>query len=36
VFEVRHGQALIFSKRQSHRFPEPGEVVGLLRERRDD
>lgn len=33
VFEVRHGQELVFSKREAGRFPLPGEVVRLLRER---
>ena len=31
VFEVEADGRLIFSKRTLGRFPEPGEIVGLLR-----
>jgi len=31
VFEVEYGGKLLFSKKQSGRFPTDGEVVGLLR-----
>ncbi len=30
VFEIRRDDELIFSKRQLGRFPEPGEIPGLL------
>jgi selenoprotein W-related protein len=30
VFEVVANGALVFSKRQLGRFPDPGEVVGIL------
>ena len=30
VFEVRVGEQLAFSKRQTGRFPEPGEVETTL------
>lgn len=33
VFEVRHGQELVFSKREAGRFPQPGEVLRMLEER---
>jgi predicted Rdx family selenoprotein len=31
VFEVRRDGDLIFSKKRLGRFPEPGEIPGLLR-----
>jgi selenoprotein W-related protein len=31
VFEVEADGRLVFSKRKLGRFPEPGEVIGLLR-----
>lgn len=34
-FEVRFGDEVLFSKRESDRFPEPGEVEGLLATRLD-
>ena len=30
VFEVRHGERLVFSKRNHGRFPDPGEVKAAL------
>jgi selenoprotein W-related protein len=33
VFEVQLDGALVFSKKASRRHAEPGEVVGLIRER---
>jgi selenoprotein W-related protein len=30
VFEVSVGGKKVFSKKQTGRFPEPGEIVGLL------
>ena len=33
IFEVAYGGDLIFSKRVLHRFPEPGEVERLLRDK---
>ncbi len=30
IFDVRLDGALVFSKRAVGRFPEPGEVAGLL------
>ena len=30
-FEVTVGDALVYSKLQTHRHAEPGEVVGLVR-----
>jgi selenoprotein W-related protein len=30
-FEVKVGERLIYSKLQTHRHAEPGEVVGLVR-----
>jgi len=30
-FEVKVGDALVYSKLQTHRHAEPGEVVGLVR-----
>jgi len=30
VFEVRLGNELIYSKKATGRFPEPGEVVGVV------
>ncbi|GAB4344674.1 MAG: hypothetical protein Kow0089_21380 [Desulfobulbaceae bacterium] len=32
VFEVRMNGRLIFSKKQSGRFPEDGEIVRLVKE----
>ena len=32
IFEVRHGQELVFSKREAGRFPVPGEVLRMLGE----
>jgi len=32
VFEVRLDGELIFSKAETYRFPEPGEVEGLVDE----
>jgi hypothetical protein len=29
-FDVLHEGELVFSKERVHRFPEPGEVLGLL------
>jgi hypothetical protein len=29
-FDVLHDGTLVFSKERVHRFPEPGEVLGLL------
>jgi len=31
VFEVRVDGELVYSKEETRRFPEPGEVVGLLK-----
>jgi len=31
-FDVVSDGALVFSKHELHRFPEPGEVLSLLRE----
>jgi selenoprotein W-related protein len=31
VFEIRHGNELLFSKRQLGRVPEPGEIEQKLR-----
>lgn len=36
VFEVRHGQELVFSKREAGRFPMPGEVLRMLGELGED
>jgi hypothetical protein len=33
VFEVTHGNDLIFSKKKLGRFPQPGEVEGELQKR---
>jgi selT/selW/selH-like putative selenoprotein len=33
VFEVRLGGQPIFSKKAAGRFPEPGEVMGLLQQK---
>jgi selT/selW/selH-like putative selenoprotein len=33
VFEVTVGDDLVFSKKATGRFPEPGEVVNALRDR---
>jgi hypothetical protein len=30
---VRHGQELVFSKKETGRFPQPGEVVRLVAHR---
>jgi hypothetical protein len=30
-FDVVRDGAIVFSKQRVHRFPEPGEVLGLLR-----
>jgi selenoprotein W-related protein len=30
-FEVKVGEALVYSKLQTHRHAEPGEVIGLVR-----
>ena len=30
VFDVRVDGKLVFSKKSTHRFPEKGEVVGLI------
>jgi selenoprotein W-related protein len=35
VFEVQLDGSLVFSKKASRRHAEPGEVVGLIRERLD-
>lgn len=35
VFEVAFENELLFSKRQAHRFPEPGEVEAKLEARLD-
>jgi predicted Rdx family selenoprotein len=35
VFEVRHGQEVVFSKREAGRFPAPGEVLRMLGEQRE-
>ncbi len=32
VFEVRADGKLIFSKKKEYRFPEPEEIVGILKE----
>ncbi|BCJ88050.1 hypothetical protein skT53_30350 [Effusibacillus dendaii] len=29
VFEIKIGDKLIFSKKESNRFPEPGEILNL-------
>jgi hypothetical protein len=34
VFEVRADEELVFSKKALRRHAEPGEVAGLIRERR--
>ncbi len=31
VFEVEYGKRLVFSKKQLHRFPDEGEIVGLIK-----
>jgi selT/selW/selH-like putative selenoprotein len=31
VFEVRAGDALVFSKKQEKRFPDPAEIIQKLR-----
>ncbi len=31
IFEIAVDGTLIFSKKQLHRFPEPGEIVRLIR-----
>ena len=33
VFEVKWGDELLFSKKKTGRFPEPGEVEGMLEQR---
>lgn len=33
VFEVKWGDELIFSKKKTGRFPQPGEVEGMLEQR---
>lgn len=33
IFDVRLDEELVFSKYEADRFPEDGEVVGLLRKR---
>jgi selenoprotein W-related protein len=33
VFEVTYNGDLLFSKRQTARFPDPGEVVNLIKQR---
>jgi len=33
VFNVRYGGELLFSKKRQGRFPEPGEVEGLIQQR---
>jgi selT/selW/selH-like putative selenoprotein len=33
VFEVRVNDEVIFSKRESHRFPEPDEIINLIKSR---
>jgi selenoprotein W-related protein len=33
VFEVEVDRTLIFSKKSLGRFPEPGEIVGSMRDR---
>lgn len=35
VFEVQLDGSLVFSKKASRRHADPGEVVGLIRERLD-
>jgi archaellum component FlaF (FlaF/FlaG flagellin family) len=30
-FDVIHDGELVYSKQKEHRFPEPGEVLSLLR-----
>jgi len=32
VFEVEYGGKLVFSKKSMGRFPDPGEVVKLIKE----
>ncbi len=34
VFEVTVDGTPVFSKKQSGRFPEPGEITGLLKQRK--
>jgi len=34
VFEVTVDGALVFSKKQAGRFPEPGEIAGLLKQQK--
>jgi len=34
VFDVVVDDDLVFSKRSAHRFPEPGEILDLIRARR--
>jgi selT/selW/selH-like putative selenoprotein len=31
VFEVEYGGQTVFSKKKLHRFPEQGEIVGLIK-----
>lgn len=33
VFEVTVDGKLVFSKKEAGRFPEPGEIAGLLRKK---
>lgn len=33
VFEVLAGQDCLYSKREKHRFPNPEEITGLIRDR---
>jgi len=33
IFDVRVDGVLLFSKYETHRFPEPGEVTALLRDK---
>jgi len=32
VFEVEHGGKLVFSKKKVGRFPDPGEVLKLMKQ----
>jgi selenoprotein W-related protein len=34
VFEVTVDGSLVFSKKEAGRFPEPGEIPGLLKQRK--
>jgi selenoprotein W-related protein len=34
VFEVTADGSMVFSKKEVGRFPEPGEIAGLLKQRK--